>query len=111
MENPQIPIIDKAPYTCSGLEDKDSDPVAIQPSDVISVVSNNPAVAVVPDGTPQPGSFASGFLVPNALATDVQIMATVQHTDGTSAVESFFVDVIPGPGTAFAFALGPPVAQ
>jgi hypothetical protein len=111
MENQQIPLTDKAPYTCSGFEDKDGNPVNIMPSDVISVTSNNSAVAVVPDTTPAAGSFASGFLVPNAVATNVQITATVKHTDGTQAVESFEVDVIPASGTAFAFALGAPIAQ
>ncbi len=113
MANFQLGDTEKVQYSLTEL-DADSNPATANPTDVITVVSSAPASAsIVPDATPLPGTVASGFIVGGkALATGVQITATVTHADGTALPPiTDLIDVVGGTASSLSLGLGAPVAQ
>lgn len=113
MPNYQLGDTEKAPFTLTEL-DGASNPATPQPGDVVSVVSaDTDSATVVMDPTPVAGSVASGWVVGGKkLQTDVQITASVSHTDGSPALTvTDLIDIVGGKASSISLGLGAPVSQ
>ena len=111
MANFQLPDSQKSPFTLVEF-DAANQPVAPQPTDVVSIVSSNPSAASVALDTPAAaGTSASGFIMGSTQAPGVVISASITHADGSVVSTSQTIDVTGGSASSLVLTLGPPVSK
>jgi hypothetical protein len=85
---------------------------ALLPTDVLTVVSSDLAMAtVVPDATAVAGSVASGFVLAGKKPGTVRITVTLTRADKTSKTIYADLDILSSAPVGLTIVFAPPVSQ